>query len=196
MSLFLHPVFYLLRHGRTAHNAADLIAGATDAPLDDEGRRQAEAAARHWQALPIGRLHVSPLLRARQTAKALLKRRPDLRPQPAPLLAERNWGLWEGQPRAILDRDATPQGGESPQAFRARISAACAAIPAPAPGEAPPLLIAHSGTAREIAALLDVPFIRPPNCALIRYYRGPDGAWRADPPMLPAPLFPSAMRIT
>lgn len=188
MSLFLHPIFYLLRHGRTTHNAADLIAGATDAPLDDEGRRQAGAAARHWQALPIGRVHVSPLLRARQTAEALLRRRPDLHAEVAPRLAERNWGLCEGRPRAILDRDATPEGGESPQAFRARVTAACAAIPAPAPGEAPPLLIAHSGTAREIAALLDVPFIRPPNGALIRYRRDPDGRWRADPPERPATL--------
>lgn len=188
MSLFLHPVFYLLRHGRTAHNAADLIAGATDAPLDDEGLRQAEAAARHWRTLPLGRVHVSPLLRARQTAEAFLKRRPDLHAEAAPLLAERNWGIWEGQPRTILNRDATPEGGEGPQAFRARVSAACADIPAPAPVEAPPLLIAHSGTAREIAALLEVPFIRPPNCALIRYHRGSDGAWRADPPELPAQL--------
>ncbi|SCY95981.1 histidine phosphatase family protein [Paracoccus tibetensis] len=188
MSLFLHPVFFLLRHGRTAHNAADLIAGATDAPLDDEGRRQAEAAACHWQALPLGRLQVSPMLRACQTAEPLLKRRPDLRAELAPLLAERNWGIWEGQPRAILNRNAGPEGGEGPETFRARVTAACAAIPGPAAGEAPPLLIGHSGTAREITALLDVPFIRPPNCALIRYHRGQDGAWRADPPELPAAL--------
>lgn len=190
MSLFLHPVFFLLRHGRTAQNAAGLIAGATDAPLDAEGLHQAQAAARRWQALPVGGVHVSPLLRARQTAEALLRRRPDLRATPAPRLAERHWGIWEGRPRAILDRAATPDGGESPQAFRARIAAGCAAIPAPAPGEAPPLLIAHSGTAREIAALLGVPFIRPPNCALIRYHRDPDGGWRADPPEPPATLSP------
>lgn len=186
MSLFLHPVFYLLRHGQTAHNAADLIAGATDAPLDEEGHRQAEAAARHCAALPLGRLYVSPLLRARRTAEALLRLRPDLTAETSPLLAERNWGNWEGQPRAILDRDATPEGGEGPETFRSRVAAACAAIPAPPPDAAPPLLVAHSGTARALAALLDIPFIRPPNCALIRYHRGPDGSWRADPPELPA----------
>lgn len=104
MSLFLHPVFYLLRHGQTGHNAADLVAGATDAVLTAEGQQQAEAAARHWAQLPIGRIHVSPLLRARQTAEAFLRLRPDLQIETAPLLAERNWGIWEGKPRAVLNR--------------------------------------------------------------------------------------------
>lgn len=188
MSLFLHESFYLLRHGQTAHNAAELIAGATDAALTETGHHQAAAAARHWAALPVGRVFVSPLLRARQTAEAFLRLRPDLRVETVPLLAERHWGIWEGQPRALLDRDATPDGGEGPGAFRQRVAAACAAIPGPAPGDLPPLLIAHSGTARELAALLSLPFIRPPNCALIRFHRGDSGIWRADPPELPAQL--------
>ncbi|MFN3526651.1 MAG: histidine phosphatase family protein [Paracoccus sp. (in: a-proteobacteria)] len=182
MSLFDHPRFYLLRHGQTAHNAAGLIAGATDAPLTALGRQQAQAAARSLVDVPVGQIHASPLLRAWQTAQAVAGLRPGTQVIPAPLLAERNWGIWEGAPQDVLDRAATPEGGESAAAFGDRIRQGCAAIPAPAPDEAPPLLVAHSGTVREIFAALDLPFLRPPNCALIAVFRDQRGCWRADPP--------------
>ncbi|MBM3605994.1 MAG: hypothetical protein FJX25_15040 [Alphaproteobacteria bacterium] len=95
-------------------------------------------------------------------------------------------GYRGGQSRAILNREATPEHGESAEVFRSRIKPACTAISAPTLGTAPPLPIAHSATAREIVALRPVPFIRPPNYALTRYHRGSDGSWRADPPELPA----------
>lgn len=76
--------------------------------------------------------------RAWQTAQAIAALRPGLEIQPAPLLAERDWGIWEGAPRAMLDRDATPKGGESPEAFHDRILQGCAAICGPAAQEAPP----------------------------------------------------------
>ena len=55
-----------------------------------------------------------------RAAQAIAALRPDLEIQPAPLLAERDWGIWEGAPRAMLDRDATPEGGESPAPTTAR----------------------------------------------------------------------------
>lgn len=181
MSLFDHPRFYLLRHGQTAQNAAGLIAGATDAPLTPQGLAQARAAAQAWGGLTIGRLFASPLRRAWQTAMEIAATRPGLPITPAPLLAERHWGIWEGQPRAILDRQATPAGGESAALFHARILQGCAAIPVQ---DDSPLIVAHSGTVREIFAALDLPFLRPDNGALIAVYRDAQGQWRADPPRL------------
>ncbi|WP_410216285.1 histidine phosphatase family protein [Paracoccus sp. (in: a-proteobacteria)] len=182
MSLFDHTRFHILRHGQTAMNAAGLIGGSSDVPLSDLGQRQARFAAQAWQDLPIGRLITSPLLRARQTAEAVAALRPDLTLEDAPPLAERDWGLWEGQPRAMLVRDATPPGGEAPDAFRDRIRAGVMAIPAPGTAEAPPLIVAHSGTAREIFALLDLPFLRPQNGTLITLTRDVAGTWWARPP--------------
>ncbi len=60
----------------------------------------------------------------------------------------------------MLDRDATPEGGESPEAFHDRILQGCATISGPAAQEAPPLIVAHSGTIRSVMAALDLPFLR------------------------------------
>lgn len=190
MSLFDHPRFYLLRHGQTAHNAAELIAGATDAPLTELGQHQAQDAARALAALPVGQIYASPLQRAWATAQAIADLRPDVTIIPAPALAERHWGIWEGASRAVLDRDATPEGGESPETFHARILRGCASIPDPAQAGDPPLIVAHSGTIRAICAALDTAFVRPPNCALIAFHRDPRGYWRADPPRIAAEICP------
>ncbi|SOC09461.1 histidine phosphatase family protein [Rhodobacter maris] len=141
--------FLLMRHGETEANAADIICGQTDLPLSPRGHLQADQAAAFLAHLPLTRILTSPLLRARQSA-APLAARLDLVAQTVAGFAERDWGAWEGQPRAILKREATPPEGESPKAFRARVRAALARI-----DRAEPLLIvAHSGTAREIHAAL------------------------------------------
>lgn len=159
--------FLLVRHGETAANEANRIGGATDDPLTEAGHAQARAAARALAGRPIAAIWHSPLRRAAQTAAAIAEA------TGAPLvplagLAERNWGEWEGQDRTILVRDATPPGGEGPVAFRARIRAALAAIAPPFPV----LIVAHSGTAREIHALLsDAPFQRPGNAEPVEWRR-------------------------
>jgi probable phosphoglycerate mutase len=61
----------LVRHGRTAANAGQLIAGVTDVPLDEVGREQAASLARSGALGGFERLVCSPLLRARETAAAL-----------------------------------------------------------------------------------------------------------------------------
>ncbi|MFT4151872.1 MAG: histidine phosphatase family protein [Paracoccaceae bacterium] len=169
----LRQPFLFLRHGQTAANATNRIGGATDDPLDDTGLAQARAAARLLARRPIAAIWHSPLQRAAQTAAAVAQA------TGAPLvalpgLAERNWGAWEGQDRSILIRDATPPGGEGPDTFRARIRAALAEIAPPFPV----LIVAHSGTAREIHALLtDAPFPRPENAEAVEWAQGADCHW-------------------
>lgn len=151
--------FYVLRHGQTSSNAAGTIGGVTDLPLTEAGHAQAAAAAEVLRGVPLGSIWCSPLLRAQQTA-APVARMTGLPVTLLPGLQERNWGIWEGQPRSVLVRHATPEGGEGPDTFRARIRHALAAITGPAPV----LIVAHSGTAREIhAALSSAPFRRPTN---------------------------------
>lgn len=141
--LFEGP-FWFLRHGETVSNAARIIAGSTDTPLTDLGRRQAEAAAQIVADLPITAIYVSPLSRARETA-APIARKLDLPLVTIAGLAERRWGDWEGQPHGGLDRAATPPGaGESPDGFSRRVLAALASIA----GGGLPLIVAHSGVGR------------------------------------------------
>lgn len=141
--------FLFLRHGETEANAHEIICGKTDLPLNDTGVAQAGQAAEFLRDTHLARIVASPLLRARQTAKAVATR---LRLPVMVIdgLAEQDWGEWEGQPRSRLRREATPPGGESPQAFETRTRAAFDGIDL---GEAT-LIVAHSGTDRVLHAIL------------------------------------------
>lgn len=146
--LFAAP-FLFLRHGRTDHNASNLIAGSTDVPLDSTGHSQAAAAADLLAGCGISAIWSSPMLRARQTA-ATVAVGLGLVPRLIAELAERDWGAWEGTPRDAVRQEATPPGGETLEEFAARTQAGLARISPPGP----PLIVAHAGTARVVAATL------------------------------------------
>lgn len=61
----------LVRHARTADNAAKVLVGRRDVPLDAVGRDQAARLRRVLAALSPSSLVTSPLLRARQTVDGL-----------------------------------------------------------------------------------------------------------------------------
>jgi len=156
--------FWFMRHGTTASNGAGRIAGFTDEPLTPEGRELAARQAEKLRGIPLGSLWASTLVRARQTAEAVQA------VSGAPLflldeLRERNWGVWEGRQRAELRREEKPSGGEGPDEFHLRIQAGLRRICGPAPA----MIVAHSGTAREIFALLGLPFVRPDNCDVLHF---------------------------
>lgn len=60
--------FLFIRHGETDWNRAGLFQGHTDIPLNDTGLKQACALAPKLVRLPISKILVSPLSRARETA--------------------------------------------------------------------------------------------------------------------------------
>ena len=66
----------IVRHGRTEFNATGRLQGRTDNPLDEVGLAQAEAVAAYLQPelMPDTLFVCSPLLRARQTAMAIVDR--------------------------------------------------------------------------------------------------------------------------
>ena len=61
----------------------------------------------------------------------------------------------------------------TPDEFRARIRAGLVQIEGPGPA----LIVAHSGTAREIFTLLGLPFERPDNCDILHFQVGHDCHW-------------------
>jgi len=86
---------YIARHGETDLNLhGDCYQGSTDMPLNAHGQAQAAALA---VALPddIEQVVASPLLRARQTAQALIARR-SLPLQVMVQFRERDFGVFEG----------------------------------------------------------------------------------------------------
>lgn len=164
--------FYFMRHGMTASNDADRVAGFTDEPLTPAGRALAVRQAEKLRGIMLGSIWVSTLQRAMETAEAV-RAVTDAPCQGVAALRERNWGVWEGASRSVLRRDEKPDGGEGPDEFRARIRAGLVQIE----GSGPALIVAHSGTAREIFTLLGLPFERPDNCDILHFLAGRDCHW-------------------
>lgn len=121
-------VLILVRHGRTALNAAGRLQGRIDEPLDALGLRQAAAVAEVLP--PVDLVISSPLMRAQQTAAAF----------GAPIVVDDRWveldyGALDGRlmsslgtemwDRWICDASFVPDGGESMAAMEQRVVAAC-----------------------------------------------------------------------
>lgn len=68
-------MLYILRHGKTDWNEQKRAQGRTDIPLNEEGRKMAREAASLYRDVPFDVCLVSPLLRAKETAKILLEGR-------------------------------------------------------------------------------------------------------------------------
>ncbi|PXA71941.1 histidine phosphatase family protein [Cryobacterium arcticum] len=103
--------FALVRHGQTDWNAAGRIQGATDIPLNDVGRGQANDAVAPLSEFEWDFVVASPLVRAAETAEIIAA---DLELEVTrhlPGLVERNYGPAEGL-SASPELDALRVGGE------------------------------------------------------------------------------------
>jgi probable phosphoglycerate mutase len=125
----------IVRHGRTASNAAGLLLGRADPPLDDVGRAQVAAVAER-----IGHASLivsSPLGRARETASMLAGA---CGIEGHAVAVDERWieldyGDYEGVPFADVSPEVwdrwradplfTPPGGESLHALGERVAEAC-----------------------------------------------------------------------
>jgi broad specificity phosphatase PhoE len=91
-------ILLLIRHGATPANTArpyTLQGLLPDPDLNEEGLRQAEAAARAVARWPLTRIFTSPLRRAQQTAQVIADQR-GLPLEVVPALVEVDVGLWSG----------------------------------------------------------------------------------------------------
>lgn len=88
-------MLYIMRHGKTDWNVIHRLQGRTDVPLNDEGRDMARAAGKACRNVHFDVCYCSPLIRARETAKLVLKDRE------VPIiyddrLMEMSFGIYEG----------------------------------------------------------------------------------------------------
>ncbi|MDJ0951139.1 MAG: histidine phosphatase family protein [Alphaproteobacteria bacterium] len=139
--------FYFLRHGETEANQAGILQGQLDTPLGRAGRTQAEAAAGLLSGAAISAIYTSPLDRALETA-SIVSRATRVATRPLFGLLARNWGIYQGRPKGERPFGTSPRGGETQQAFLARVADSLNAIV----GSSPPLIVAHSGVFRMICA--------------------------------------------
>ncbi len=84
---------YIVRHGKTEMNKANLLQGRSDYPLNEEGIRQAQKAAELLRDVHFDHVFSSPLGRALQTAAIVV---PAVKPVVDELLIEMDYGPFEG----------------------------------------------------------------------------------------------------
>ena len=86
-------MLYIIRHGKTGMNSAHALQGRSDCLLNEEGVRQAEAAAAALSGVRFSRVFTSPLIRAVQTARIVA---PYAEPECDGRLIEMDYGPYEG----------------------------------------------------------------------------------------------------
>ncbi len=101
-------MIYLVRHGQTEFNRQDRFQGRVDSPLTDLGIAQAKAVGQRLAALaaadPGGwRIEVSPLGRARETARIIAEIMGLAEPAIEPRLIEVSYGDMESLTREEVD---------------------------------------------------------------------------------------------
>jgi 2,3-bisphosphoglycerate-dependent phosphoglycerate mutase len=138
----------LVRHGETDWNAEGKLQGHTDRPLNDYGRRQAQALADRLAGQSIDAVYASDLSRARETAE-ILGAKLGLPVLVDPDLREKNWGNWEGL--TSDERLHVEFEGETSEAHRDRTLSAVQRIVDRHP-DGRIVVVTHGGSLRRIQA--------------------------------------------
>ena len=88
-------MIYIIRHGQTEKNRANVLQGRSDIPLNDSGRQQAEKVKDHFikAGIHFDLVYTSPLIRAVQTAAIIAEGIPQLKDD---RLIEMDYGPYEG----------------------------------------------------------------------------------------------------
>lgn len=164
----------LIRHGQTDWNAAGLLQGSSDIPLNDTGREQARGAipalrSRHWDVVLS-----SPLQRAAETAAIIAEGLGIPLGAAYPGLVERDYASLEGtSAAAAIERwpNRDYPGAESLETVASRGAHSLAAIAGAFPGKAV-LVVGHGTIIRYTLARLagrPVPGIDNGSVSTVRY---------------------------
>jgi probable phosphoglycerate mutase len=105
-------ILYLIRHGETVDNVAQIMQGQTQGCLTEHGREQAEEVAARLAKVKIDAIVSSDLRRAIQTAE-IISSRHGLPVSVTPLLRERDWGSFTGRYIPDLKDEVWPEDIES-----------------------------------------------------------------------------------
>lgn len=151
----------LVRHGQTEWNEQGRYIGWQEVGLNDAGRRQAEALARHLDCRSIDVIYASDLKRAAETAAAIGQKL-DLSITNDPRLREASFGVLEGLtfdeaqvqfPKMIAswlaDGDRPPAGAESFSDFGTRVDSFLQHLK-DGHDDHKVLVVSHGGVIREI----------------------------------------------
>lgn len=179
----------LVRHGQTDANAAGLLLGRTDPPLNEAGCAQAEAVAARVAGLGPERVLTSPLVRTVQTAE-IVAAACGLSVAVEDRLVEVDYGEYDGLPFSELpsdlvrrwrtEADFAPPGGESLASVGVRMAALSAEILAGL-GNAPVVAVSHvSPIKAAVCWALGLPDLaswrmRLDNASMTRLAPGPEG---------------------
>jgi broad specificity phosphatase PhoE len=93
---------YIARHGETEWNLQHRLQGWTDIPLNDTGRRQADALAQSLRGVHLDAIYSSTLSRSRETARTVAGNT-GLTVTSLDGLRERNYGHFQGGPDSAAD---------------------------------------------------------------------------------------------
>ncbi|MGH7331925.1 MAG: histidine phosphatase family protein [Candidatus Rokuibacteriota bacterium] len=177
----------LARHGQTAWNASRRFQGSTDVGLSEQGRAQAAALGQSLRSRRLAAVYVSPLRRARETARIALDKGGTVLPVVAlDDLRELSLGQWEGRTVDEIKgqegdpylawlrapHDCLPPGGEPLDGVATRVRQAFDRIAAAHAEEDDVLVVAHGGVISVYAChLLGSSFnflwrLRVDNCSL------------------------------
>jgi len=172
---------YFVRHGETVWNVENKICGATDSPLTENGRSQAEELGENIlrQGIKFDEILFSPLSRARDTA-LIISEITGISARVEPRLIEQNFGKWEGTPRNGVDFKADKEnfatdydGGESMLKLCQRIYNLLDDIRLEP--DKTYLLVAHNGIARAVNSYFcsmsnkEYASFGIKNCEIVRY---------------------------
>lgn len=178
-----------VRHGQTDANAAGLLLGRTDPPLNDTGREQAAGVAERLRRLGAERVLSSPLRRTVESAE-IIAARCGLAVEVDDRLVEVDYGEYDGIPFSELPADLTrrwrtdphfaPAGGESLAAVGVRMAEFSGEVLG-ALGPAPVIAVSHvSPIKAAVCWALGLPDLyawrlRLDNASVTRLAPGPDG---------------------
>ncbi len=85
-----------IRHGQTDYNVAQRVMGRQPVELNEVGRRQAKEISECLKKIELNAVISSPVLRARQTAEAIVEGRPGLELILDESFSEIDYGEWVG----------------------------------------------------------------------------------------------------
>jgi broad specificity phosphatase PhoE len=138
----MKTVLYVVRHGETYENRQKVFQGVSDTKLTPLGIEQADKLGEFFKSVPIETAYVSPLSRARDTMKGVLKYHPEITPVIREKLHEIKGGELTGLPLIVCNEKFdhimetfqtcpsafAPPGGESIPQVYARFTAEIKAI--------------------------------------------------------------------
>lgn len=179
-------MLYLVRHGRTALNAAGVLRGHLDVPLDTIGWLQARRLGKTFAGVSPVVVVASPLARARETAAPIAA----ITGAPTVVdahLIDRDYGPWAGRTVAEAEArwgcvDAAPEV-EPLDVFAARVTRALRRLAEHLAG-APAVVVAHEAVnqvalARLVPDLPDDPWSIRQRTGCWNRLEIIDGGWRA-----------------